>query len=205
MTGSQQNKMRATMDGNCCSRLACGICLWAEQRLSIARTAQAAMNITEKKTGYPTGSPTWLTHLSSKPLLSAHWNIPKRHRPDNTDVQWETSRWDLQSAKPLLTTNRVFLTDGSAISYAESVMGIVEAYRLGEIVGEPTAGTNGNINQTDLPLGYRMVWTGMQVLKHDGSRHHGVGIRPTVPVSKTINGIREGRDEPLERALMLLK
>jgi len=84
-------------------------------------------------------------------------------------------------------------------------MGIVEAYKLGEIVGEPTAGTNGNINETALPLGYRVWWTGMKVLKHDGSRHHGVGIQPTVPVAKTIRGIREGRDEQLERALTLLK
>ena len=45
----------------------------------------------------------------------------------------------------------------------------------------------------------------MKVLKHDGSRHHGVGIQPTVPVAKTIQGIREGRDEQLDRALSLLK
>jgi C-terminal processing protease CtpA/Prc len=85
------------------------------------------------------------------------------------------------------------------------VMGIVEAYKLGEIVGEPTAGTNGNLNETELPLGYRAWWTGMKVLKHDGGQHHGVGIQPTVPVGKTIQGIREGRDEQLERALSLLK
>ena len=84
-------------------------------------------------------------------------------------------------------------------------MGIVEAYRLGEIVGEATAGTNGNINQNDLPLGYKMIWTGMRVLKHDGSRHHGVGIVPTLKVSKTIAGVRAGHDEQLERALELLK
>lgn len=99
----------------------------------------------------------------------------------------------------------MFLADGSVISYAESVMGIVEAYRLGMIVGEPTAGTNSNVNRTDLALGYGMIWTGMKVLKHDGIRHHGVGILPTVPVSKTIKGIREGRGEQFERALALVE
>lgn len=84
-------------------------------------------------------------------------------------------------------------------------MGIVEAYKLGEIVGGPTAGTNGHINRIDLPLGYGIRWTGMKVLKHDGSQHHGVGIQPTVPVVRTIQGIREGRDEQLDRALTLLK
>jgi len=155
--------------------------------------------------GYPAGSPKWLTHLSRKPLQSAHWNIPKQHRPDWTDVEWMESHWDMPPAEPQLTTHRVFLIDGSAISYSESVLGIVEAYRLGELVGEATAGTNGNVRPVDLPLGYRMVFTGMRVLKHDGSRHHGVGILPTVPVAKTLQGVRAGRDEQLERALNLLK
>jgi C-terminal processing protease CtpA/Prc len=155
--------------------------------------------------GYPPGSPEWLRYLSPKPIQSAYWNIPRQHRPDWTDVEWVTSRWDLTPLAPQLTTNRVFLIDGRAISYAESVMGIVEAYQLGEIVGEPTAGTNGNINPTELPLGYQMIWTGMQVLKHDGTRHQGVGIRPTVNVSRTIQGVREGRDEILECALRLCK
>jgi len=99
----------------------------------------------------------------------------------------------------------VFLTDGRAISYAESCMGIVEHYRLGEIVGGPTAGTNGNVNPLVLPGGYTLAWTGMKVLKHDGSQHHGIGILPTVPVSRTRAGVAAGRDELLERALELLK
>jgi len=155
--------------------------------------------------GYPKIMPDWITHLSSKRLKSAHWYIPKAHRPDHTDMEWNTSRWNLDVGEPQLTSNRVFLTDGSAMSYAESLMGIVEAYKLGEIVGESTAGTNGNMCPVNLYLGYSMVFTGMKVLKHDGSRHHGVGILPTVPVSRTIQGIREGRDEQLEKALSLLK
>jgi C-terminal processing protease CtpA/Prc len=156
--------------------------------------------------GYPHGQPQWLGHLSPHRLESAFWNVPRLHRPDRTDVEWVTrERWNLEVKQPQLTTNRVFLADGSTISYAESVMGIVEAYKLGEIVGEPTAGTNGNINKTELPLGYSVWWTGMKVLKHDGSQHHGVGIQPTIPVSRTIEGIRAGRDEQLERALTLLK
>jgi len=70
-------------------------------------------------------------------------------------------------------------------------------------VGETTAGTNGNINQIALPGGYRIVFTGMKVLKHDGTRHHGVGIAPTVPVARTIAAVAAGRDEQLERAVAI--
>jgi predicted Zn-dependent protease len=54
-------------------------------------------------------------------------------------------------------------------------MGIVENYKLDEILGETTAGTNGNVNPFALPGGYNITWTGLKVLKHHGSQHHGVG------------------------------
>ena len=44
----------------------------------------------------------------------------------------------------------------------------------------------------------------MRVLKHDGSQHHGVGIQPTVAVSRTVEGIAAGRDELLERAVAVV-
>jgi C-terminal processing protease CtpA/Prc len=111
----------------------------------------------------------------------------------------------LQPIAPFLTAKRAFIVDGRTISYAESVMGIVENYKLAEIVGEPTAGTNGNVNPLSLPGGYTITWTGMKVLKHDGSQHHGVGIAPTIPVSRTRAGIAAGRDEMLERAVQAVK
>jgi C-terminal processing protease CtpA/Prc len=84
-------------------------------------------------------------------------------------------------------------------------MGIVEHYKLGEIIGETTAGTYGNINPFTLPGGYSVSWTGMKVLKHDGSQHHGVGIRPTVSVTPTAAGIAAGGDEVLERAIEVMQ
>ena len=111
----------------------------------------------------------------------------------------------MEPKAPLIKGRKIFLTDGRAISAAETVMGIVEAYRLADIVGEATAGTNGNVNPFTVPGGYTLSWTGMRVLKHDGSRHHGVGIHPTHPVSRTIAGITEHRDEVLERALELAR
>ena len=152
--------------------------------------------------GYPKGSPSFLAHLTDKPMKSAQWNKPIVTQPDGKNWDWDTSgRWDLVPEAPRIAGKVAFLTGGGAISYAESCMGIVEAYKLAEIVGEPTAGTNGNINPFTLPGGYSISWTGMKVLKHDGTTHHGVGIRPTVPVKPTLQGIAEGRDEVLEKGL----
>lgn len=156
--------------------------------------------------GYPKVSPQVIAHLIDKPVQSAQWLIPIVKNPDHqnmTDYD-RRGRWDLQPEQPRLTAKIAFITDGRAISYAESYMGIIEAYKLAEIVGEPTAGTNGNINPFTVPGGYRVVWTGMRVIKHDNSQHHGIGIKPTVPVSKTIRGIRENRDEQLEKAVEIV-
>lgn len=44
----------------------------------------------------------------------------------------------------------------------------------------------------------------MRVLKHDGSQHHGIGILPTIPASKTLKSVAEGRDEILEKAIAVV-
>jgi C-terminal processing protease CtpA/Prc len=156
--------------------------------------------------GYPRGNHDVLRHLSADTLRSAHWQVPQRIHPvPASPVGYDTSgRWALPPAEPRLTGRVVFLTDARAVSYAESVLGIVEHYRLGDIVGAPTAGTNGNVNPFAVLGGYQIHWTGMRVLKHDGSQHHMVGIRPTVAVERTLRALREGRDEHIERAVALI-
>ena len=156
--------------------------------------------------GYP-GQPgiQALAHLTDSTIRSAKWNIASASLPDRIESPFNESGWDVQPEKPYFNARRVFLTDGRAISYAETVMGIVEHYKLGEIVGGPTAGTNGNVNPFTLPGGFTITWTGMKVLKHDGSQHHGIGIIPTVPASRTRQGVAEGKDEILLRGLEVVK
>jgi C-terminal processing protease CtpA/Prc len=154
--------------------------------------------------GYPAKlSPlTLFRHLIDKVSTSPQWHIPLVRRPDMQSHEFlHLPGWILIPSKPHFSAKRAFVTDGRAISYAESCLGIIEHYKLGEIVGGPTAGTNGNVNPIELPGGYHITWTGMRVLKHDGSRHHGVGIAPTVPASRTIAGVIAGRDELLEKAI----
>ena len=152
--------------------------------------------------GYPSKMSTIvIAHLIDEPVTCAQWRVPKVTKPDREGMDFHFSNWQVQPEKPRLKGKVAFVTDGRAISYAETYLGIIEHYRLAEIVGGPTAGTNGNINPFTLPGGYQVYWTGMRVLKHDGSQHHGIGIIPTVPVKRTIQGIREGRDELLEKAI----
>lgn len=167
---------------------------------------ETAKGIVFDMRGYPSQAAyALMEHLIDSPALSARWNVPIVTMPDRQKWDWNRrGRWNLTPKQPRLTAKVAFVTDGRAISYAESIMGIVEHYKFGEIVGATTAGTNGNVNPFTLPGGFNVSWTGMKVLKHDGSRHHGVGIRPTVPVEPTAAGIAAGRDEVLERAVQVL-
>lgn len=157
--------------------------------------------------GYPKdGNAEILGYLTDSPLLSPRYLVPQIIYPDRENVQgYDTNgRWRVQPALPRWKGKIVFLTGGGAISQAEDIMSMVEHYKLGEIVGETTAGADGNVNILRLPGGSSIRWTGMEVLKHDGSQHHLVGIKPTVPAVRTVQGIRAGRDEVLEKALSLM-
>ena len=155
--------------------------------------------------GYSEGiSPQTIGHLIDHPVTCAQWHIPVTYSPDRQDVAFSFSNWPVQPEGAAFQGKVAFLTDGRAISYAETYLAIIEHYKLADIVGGPTAGTNGNVNPFTLPGGFQVTWTGMKVLKHDGSRHHGVGIQPTVPATRTIRGIIEGRDEVLDRAVAVV-
>jgi len=158
--------------------------------------------------GYPTDNDVRevLGHLSADTLRSEHWDVPRVIRPDREElVGWRTAQWTIAPRPPLLHGEVVFLSDARAVSFPEGVLGLVEAYHLAPIVGRPTAGVTGNVNPFDLPGGYRMSWTGMRYLKPDGTRHQGIGVRPTVPVRRTVAAVREGRDEDLEAAVRLME
>jgi len=173
---------------------------------ALAPRLAAAKGVIFDMRGYPSEPGTLaLRHITGDTIRSAKWNVPTVPKPDEVDFAFTQSGWDLPPAEPRFNAPRVFLIDGRAISYAETVMGIVEFYKLGAIVGGPTAGTNGNVNPFKLPGGYTVSWTGMKVLKHDGSQHHGVGIQPTNPVSRTRKGVAEGKDEILQRGLEIVK
>ncbi len=89
-----------------------------------------------------------------------------------------------------LTCPVVFLTDAGAISYGETFMEMVKHYQIGTIIGEPTAGTNGNA-RFDLEV----LMTGLKFLNHDGSQHHGIGVIPDIIVRPEV-----GKDNVLEYA-----
>ncbi len=168
---------------------------------------QKAKGVIIEMRGYPRkNNIEFLGYLSPKNLQTALWNIPQIIAPNQKVLTYDTAgRWNIIPKQEQITCKKIFLTNANAQSQAETFMGIVEYYKLGEIIGQPTAGCNGEITVYSLLGGYVFGFTGMKVLKHDGSQHHLIGIKPTVQVTYTEEDVLRGRDADLEKALEILR
>lgn len=155
--------------------------------------------------GYPRNNHELISHLLSVKDSNQWMFVPRIIYPDYEQVTYEGMGWDMKPAEPHIKAKVIFLTGGGAISYAESYMGFIKQYKLATIVGQPTAGANGNVNPFKIPGNYTIRFTGMKVKLQDGGRLFALGIQPDVFVEQTIAGLTEGRDEYLEKALELLK
>ncbi len=81
------------------------------------------------------------------------------------------------------------------------------AFRAGantKIIGSTTAGADGNVSSILLPGGLRTMISGIGVYYPDGTETQRVGIVPDIEVHPTIKGIKEGRDELLEKAVEII-
>ena len=170
---------------------------------AITRLASAKAVIFDLRGSNFMASYALLGHLTDKPLLLPPHHTAVVTRPDRQGWTFETGQVTVEPATPRLGAKAFFLADGRTVSAGETFLKAVEHYRLGEIVGGPTAGTTGNVAPFQLPGGYMVLWTQLKATNYDGSRFHGVGVRPTVPASRTLQGVIEGRDEVLEKALEL--
>jgi len=170
-------------------------------------TLAAARGVIFDVRGYPSDAGAWvLPHLLDAAETDRWMHIAKIVGPFGRTAGWQSVGWNLTPAAPRLAGKVVFLTDGRAISYAESVMSYIAGRHLATIVGSPTAGTNGNIATFQVPGEFTIVFTGMRVTGHDGAAvHHLVGVKPDVAVSPTLAGIRAGHDDVLDRALSLIR
>lgn len=72
------------------------------------------------------------------------------------------------------------------------------------IIGSTTAGADGNVSRIVLPGGLQTMISGIGIFYPDGSPTQRVGIVPDIEVKPTIRGVKEGRDELLEKAIEII-
>lgn len=81
------------------------------------------------------------------------------------------------------------------------------AFRAGDnttIIGSSTAGADGNISSIVLPGKMETIISGIGVYYPDGTETQRVGIVPDIEVRPTIEGVKQGKDELLEKAIEII-
>lgn len=170
-------------------------------------TLKGARGIVFDLRGYPARDAVALVPFWLRGEDTAQWMfVPRFDKPFGESGSAWSVGWQARPNGALDKPLKVALVDARAISYAESLAAYFPDQKVGPLVGEPTAGTNGNVARATLPSGMTFFFTSMRVTRHDGTTLvHGKGIAPDEAASPTLEGLRAGRDEVLERAAALVE
>ena len=95
----------------------------------------------------------------------------------------------------------IILCNESTQSSLEYVAMILQAMPDAVVVGSQTAGSDGNIMVFRISKDIVTGFTLLGIYYPDGTETQKIGIIPDVCIEPTIEGIRQGRDEVLEKAL----
>lgn len=98
----------------------------------------------------------------------------------------------------------VVLVNELSQSQAEYTTMAFRANSNATVIGSTTAGADGNVSSFLMPGGLRTMISGIGVYYPNGDETQRVGIVPDIEVLPTIKGIREGRDELLEKAIEVI-
>jgi len=99
---------------------------------------------------------------------------------------------------------KIILVNELTQSWAETIEMIYSNTPQTIVVGSQSAGANGDVLSIPLPGDVRASMSGIGFYYPDRKPLQRVGIIPDIEVKPTIKGVREGRDEVLEKAIELI-
>jgi len=105
---------------------------------------------------------------------------------------------DFYKGKVVILVNEISQSSSEfcAMAYRQSPNAIV--------IGSTTAGADGNMTFFNLPGNIKTAFSGVGVYYPDGEETQRVGIIPDIEVKPTIEGIKNGRDELIEKAIEVI-
>lgn len=123
---------------------------------------------------------------------------------DNPGEFTFTNNLEIPSQGKTYNGKLVVLVNENSQSSAEYTTMAFRAVKNSTIVGSTTAGADGNISAIFLPGGLRTMISGIGVYYPDGTETQRVGIVPDIVVRPSIEGIKKGKDEVLEKAIEII-
>lgn len=105
---------------------------------------------------------------------------------------------------PPYTGKVVLLMNENSISQSEFTIMALRQSPQAVVVGSPSAGADGNAVNLKLPGNVLSSFTGMGVYTPDGEVTQRVGLQPDVTCLPTVEGLRDGRDELMDKAIEII-
>lgn len=157
--------------------------------------------------GYPSYSEmfTLLKQLCKKEIFD--WGKSKipiiSYNPATEDDNFYAFKTLISKLKafPKFNNKIAVLINDETQSYAEAISDALRVNSDAILIGSNTAGANGDITFMCLPGNLDLMFSQMNVLISDGTSMQKVGLNPDIVVNPTINEIRSGRDEFIEKAI----
>lgn len=108
-------------------------------------------------------------------------------------------------SKDRYTGKVVVLVNEHTLSEGEYQAMMFRAGHNTTIIGSQTAGADGRVSDIFLPGGIKTWFSGIGIYYPDGSETQRIGIIPDIEVKPTIEGLKNNRDELLEKAIDIIK
>lgn len=127
--------------------------------------------------------------------------VKKGELPKGFSPGWYEPETRIEPAENGFNGTLIILINGETGSAAEEFVAILKAREQTIIIGERSNGSTGTPIYFSLPGDGKVGICTLRVCYPDGSTYIGQGIIPDVIVKRSINGIAQGIDEILEKAL----
>ncbi|WP_409274567.1 S41 family peptidase [Neobacillus sp. SCS-31] len=143
--------------------------------------------------------------LTDKPVKGPKLRIMQTVYPYQWKATYTEIQEELRPEEPVFKGKAVFLAYGGTRAQAETLLGYVKDNSLATIVGQNTAGAHGYLQMYPINGSLRGVMTGTETINAAGKSTFQFGIEPDVYVSRTMEGVLNGIDEYVEKAIEVIE
>lgn len=95
----------------------------------------------------------------------------------------------------------ILLMDERSVSQSETTIMSLRQSPNAVVIGSDSRGANGDLVEVKLPGDLRINMSGLGVYTPEGEQTQRVGLKPDIEIFPTIQGIKEGRDELIEKGI----
>lgn len=138
-------------------------------------------------------------------LASVLWRIPLYAKPEHKLISYADMQGALEPYGEKIAANLVFIIDERTIGYGLGTLSIIKHYKLGTIVGKPTAATDGDVYAGRLFGFYAYSTTGAFGVSPAGKLIYFNPIQPDILINYNLKDFLQNKDALIEAAIEAAK